>query len=78
MQIVYKFSIFLYANIIDGPPSYVSTHFIWGQSFHSRIFHSYGDDTIIGERQQILTYARHSWPLSSEGSSPTVTRIIRL
>ena len=35
---------------------------------HSRIFHSYGDVTIAGERLQILTYARHAWPLSSEGS----------
>ena len=31
-------------------------------------FHSYGDDTITGEGLQILTYARHSWPLSSKGS----------
>ena len=35
---------------------------------HSRIFHSYGDVIIAGEGLQILTYARHSWPLSSEGS----------
>ena len=34
----------------------------------SRIFHSYGDVTITGEGLQILTYARHSWPMSSEGS----------
>ena len=33
-----------------------------------RIFHSYGDVTITGEGLQILTYARHSWPLSSDGS----------
>ena len=31
-------------------------------------FHSYGDVTIAGEGLQILTYARHSWPLSSEVS----------
>ena len=37
-------------------------------SYHSRIFHSYGDVTIAGEGLQIWTYARHSWPLSSEGS----------
>ena len=36
-------------------------------SFHLRIFHSYGDVTIAGERLQILIYARHSWPLSSKG-----------
>ena len=41
---------------------------VWGFSSRSRIFHSYGDVTITGERLQILTYARHSWPLSSEGS----------
>ena len=43
---------------------------IWVCSFssHSRIFHSYGDVTIAGERLQILTYDRHSWPLSSENS----------
>ena len=35
---------------------------------HSRIFHSNGDVNIAGEGLQILTYARHSWPLSSEGS----------
>ena len=42
--------------------------FVWGFSFHSRIFHSYGEVPITGERLQILTYAQHSWPLSSEGS----------
>ena len=31
-------------------------------------FYSYGEVTIAGEGLQILTYARHSWPLSSEGS----------
>ena len=45
-------------------------HFIYILLFssHSRIFHSYGDVTIAGERLQILTCARHSWPLSSECS----------
>ena len=42
--------------------------FVWGFSSHSRIFHSFEDVTIAGEGLQILTYARHSWPLSSEGS----------
>ena len=37
-------------------------------SSHSRIFHSYGDVNIAVEGLQIFTYARHSWPLSSEGS----------
>ena len=36
-------------------------------SSHSRIFHSYGDVTITGERLQILTYTRRLRPLSSEG-----------
>ena len=31
-------------------------------------FHLYGDVTIAVEGLQILTYARHSWTLSSEGS----------
>ena len=44
----------------------------WGLSSHSRIFHSYDDVTITGEGLQILTYARHSWPLSSEGSLASV------
>ena len=39
-----------------------------GFSSHSRIFHSYGDFvTITGERLQVLTYARHSWPSNSWG-----------
>ena len=39
---------------------------VCGFSSHSKIFHSYGDVTIAGEELQILTYARHSWSLSSE------------
>ena len=31
-------------------------------------FHSFGDVTIAGERLQIMTYARNSWPLCSDGS----------
>ena len=42
--------------------------FVWGFSFHSWIFHSYGDVTIAGQGLQILTYTRHSWPLNTEGS----------
>ena len=37
-------------------------------SSHSWNFHSYGDVSITGEGLQILTYARHSCPLNSEGS----------
>ena len=43
---------------------FVYLHF----SSHSRIFHSFGGVTITDEGVQILTYARHSWSLSSEGS----------
>ena len=42
--------------------------FVWSFSSHSRIFHSFGDVTIAGEGLQILTFFRHLWPLSSEGS----------
>ena len=42
--------------------------FVWSSTSHSRIFHPYGDVIIIGEGLQILTYTRHSWPLSSEDS----------
>ena len=40
----------------------------WGLSSHSRIVLSYEDVTTAGKVLQILTYARHSWSLSSEGS----------
>ena len=36
--------------------------------YYHTTFHSYGDITITDERLQILTYARHSWPLSIEDS----------
>ena len=43
--------------------------FIWFIcTSNSKIFHSYEDVTITGEWRHILTYARHSWPLSSDGS----------
>ena len=63
-----------------SPCTWVDSHFIrvislflWISSSivcssHSRVFHSYGDVTISGEGLQILTYARHLWPLSSENS----------
>ena len=37
-------------------------------SSYSKIFHSYGDVIIGVEGPQNLTYVRHSWPLSCEGS----------
>ena len=46
----------------------LSDLFVWGFSSHSKIFHSFGDVTITSGGLQILTYARHSWPLSSDGS----------
>ena len=42
--------------------------FACGFSSHSKNFHSHGDVTMAGEGLQILTYARHSWPLNSECS----------
>ena len=42
--------------------------FVWCFSSYSKIFHSYGDVVITGEGLQIFTFARHSWPLSSEVS----------
>ena len=35
---------------------------------HSRIIHLFRDVTIAGKGLQILTYARHLWPLTSEVS----------
>ena len=40
--------------------------FAWGCLSHSKMFHSYEDVTITGERLQILTYTR-DLQLSSEG-----------
>ena len=37
-------------------------------SSKSIVFHLFEDVIISGEGLQILTYARHLWPLSSEGS----------
>ena len=41
---------------------------VWGLSSHPRIFHSYGDVSTIPVKGCKFTYARHSWPLSSEDS----------
>ena len=40
----------------------------WAFTSHWRKYHLFEDVTMIGEGLQILTYARHSWPLSSQGS----------
>ena len=34
----------------------------------AKVFHSYRDVSIAGEVLKILTYTRHSWPLTCEGS----------
>ena len=60
---VFKFTIFVDQSLVISLFVY-----FWGFSFHSRIFHSYGNVTITREGQQILTYASHSWTLRSEGS----------
>ena len=39
---------------------------------HSRIFYSLGDVTSAGKGVQIFTFARHLWPLSSDGSLATL------
>ena len=39
-----------------------------GLSSYSRIVLSCGNDNVAGEWLQILAYARHSWPLSIDGS----------
>ena len=41
--------------------------FGWCFTSHSKNFHLFGDIIMTGEGLQILTFARHSWPLSSEG-----------
>ena len=61
-------------NHWHGAPSNVPSDrrekrlFAWCFSSHSRIFHSHGDVTIAGDELQMLTYAQHSSPLSSEDS----------
>ena len=40
--------------------------FVWGFRSHWIFFHSDGDVIITGKGLQILTYAWHSWPLSSD------------
>ena len=49
-----------------GSSSVLFVLFLCGLLSHSRIFHSYEDVTITDERLQILSYAQHFWPLSSE------------
>ena len=63
----------LYAWVYNWPcfPIFLLVYlgYFWS---HSRIFFThmktYDMETINGEELQLLTYAWHSWPLSSEGS----------
>ena len=57
-----------WSNETSSKKTQVTVMFVWGLSSHSRVFHSYGDVTITGEGLQILTCARRSWTLGSEGS----------
>ena len=55
------------------PPTHTKSHMydycLFGVFRPTReFFYSFGDVTITGEGLQILTNARHLWPLSSEGS----------
>ena len=47
--------------------------FVWGFLSRSRYFHSYTDVAITIEGLTNLSYARHSWPLNSEGSIAWLT-----
>ena len=49
---------------------------VYGFSSHLKNVHSYGDVTFDDKGLQILTYARHSWPLSSKGSLKWHTYIL--
>ena len=64
-SLIWKMSIYTNITIYHLFSFYL---FVWGYTSHSRIFHSYGEVTITGKRLQIFTYARHSWPMGSEGS----------
>ena len=68
LQRIWYIELFFYKNKWILLTSRYVCLFVLGLSSHSRIFHSYGDLTITVEGLQILTYARHSWPLSSEDS----------
>ena len=59
--------VYLYCSL------FVCLFVFWSLSSHSIIFHSYGDVIIAGEWLQILTFARHSWLLSSEVSLTGLT-----
>ena len=52
-------------------------YFVWHQTFIPlKNFSLKWRCSIIGEGLQILSYTRHSWPLSSESAIPTVTPFI--
>ena len=66
--LTYSNSIVLVSNFPLPPPKICLFGGGWVRgTSHTRIFfHSYGDVTNICEGLQILSFFRHSWPLSSE------------
>ena len=58
-----------YVHLYEHNDAIIVCFFLRILSSISRIFHFYGDVTIAGEGLQMLAFARHSWPLSSEGSN---------
>ena len=68
-NVIYFGSINYYQALNVDPCFWQMMFVCLGFFVHSRIFHWYGDVTIAGKGLQFLTlYARHSWPLSSDGS----------
>ena len=58
-----------YVHLYEHNDAIIVCFFLRILSSISRMFHFYGDVTIAGEGLQMLAFARHSWPLSSEGSN---------
>ena len=56
-----KFPLFLW-TVMSRPVC------LFGVLLSTQFIHSFGDVTIAGEGLQSLTYARLSWPFSSESS----------
>ena len=57
----------VYVNLFLKQTMIILYLFVCSFSSHSNILLSFGDVTIAVEGLQIFTYARHLWPLSSEG-----------
>ena len=70
-RVLMQYHWFFYTRVsktLNGIRNETGKHVCLGFSFHSRSFHSNEDVTNTGKGVQILTYARHIWPLSSDGS----------